>query len=239
MKGSACCLCIIVIHAIFANCTITLVSESLLRKPLLHASDINPLISPHLYKTLVKSTYFITEVSAPTSPAMQRCTQYANEFCNGEEVQRLQVGFNDSIQSWLLCKCVPRKSAEVILPSVEDNWTYLLAHLARIPVPLREYIYVVVSIPLETVGASASAPAEPRTTAQTNLRSTLPHGMMSQNTVVLFGEPSLGTWIHEAAHGYSGDRFSSSVRWSDSIRRDSCVADPYSRTNPEEVSEFW
>ncbi|CAG7848814.1 SubName: Full=Uncharacterized protein {ECO:0000313/EMBL:CCA68132.1} [Serendipita indica DSM 11827] len=214
-----------------ATCTTTRVSESLLQKPLLHPSDINPLISPRLYETLVESDYFITELPPSTTTAMQRCTQYVTQFCQGDSVQRLQVGFTDSNKTWLLCKCTPRKLAQVVLPGKADNWSYLLGHLSRIPVPLREYIHVVVSTPLETEHTTSSslAPTKP------SLRSTLPHGMMSQNTVVLFGEPSIATWIHEAAHGYSGERLSSSVRWVEAIHRDSCLPDPYSRTNLEEA----
>ncbi|KAG8786539.1 hypothetical protein FRC15_011258 [Serendipita sp. 397] len=235
-------------------------SLSGINKSLLYDGNLNARLTPFLYKHLPASTYRIERYYGRSEKEQQElspCYQYSTEFCQkttGSELEAIRVSFDDvadgSPESWILCQCngghsllsgstlVQEGESHSLERSVGSRWDYLLSHFSRVPPSLRRHIQAVITVPLVQLHPPVEGLASSQSPVSTSPRqSRAPHGMMSGGVVVLFGEPTFGTWIHEAAHALSLSLFvfSSSPLWVDSVKKDSCVTDLYSLKNLEEA----
>jgi hypothetical protein len=189
-------------------------------KDVLYHKEINALLSPRIFKAMPQQAHHV-ELSSESTP----CQTYFDQFSAKRtlSMSSKRISFKDSNQSWIICHC-----------SINQNeaWDYLFTHLSRVPLVLREQIKTVVTFPIE----SSPLFTESKVTIQ-------PHGLMSESTAVFFGEPPIGTWIHEFAHAldvnarWNGrDKFSDSKLWKRALQMDACVTDAYAKTSTQEVN---
>jgi len=207
-------------------------------KALLSSHDLNAHLSPHIYNLLIQQEYRLRELfhtstfHSGDSHVGNTCLEHVAQFCSsGEWFRVAQVSFPDSEMEWTLCHCVTNP-ANQRTQDPDQPWSYLVSHLLRLPVPLRRQIGTVMLVPL-----SHSPLLNPKKQQQ----SVTPHGMFTTSPplVTFFGYPTIGTWIHEFAHSadfhHSSTMFSTSEQWATALEKDSCVADEYARTSPEEA----
>lgn len=217
---------------------------SLDSKQLLSHKDINALLSPAIFQQLQEQvSYAYTAYgqalsnSPPTDlPANNlvagttadliplTCEKVFQDISTTTSqlnwhIQAKHVRFPDSDQVWTICAGHEKRDT--------DSWDNLASYLSRIPIPLRQHVHTILSLPLDS---------SPLLRSDKNLPLS-PHAMMSQSTVTFFGIPNIGTWVHEFAHALDiNSGFSRSRLWRNAIREDECVADMYARSSVEEAS---
>jgi hypothetical protein len=213
-------LLIVILFILFALMN---VEPSLQHKHVLYHREINALLSPSIFKSTPEQGYRVDIVNKLTP-----CQKYFDQFSARRNVPALsmsskRISFKDSNQTWVICHCSTNQ---------HEGWDYLFTHLSCIPLILREQIKTIIAFPIE----SSLLLPESKTTIQ-------PHGLMSESTAVFFGEPPIGTWIHEFTHaldvntqGIGREKFSDSRLWKQALQMDACMTDAYAKTSSQEVN---
>ncbi|PVF95518.1 hypothetical protein CPB86DRAFT_572642 [Serendipita vermifera] len=158
------------------------------------------------------------------------------------------VTFRDSDLPWLVSRCNrdtdPMQTGHGSGPVLSDAvpWSYALSYLSRMPLHLREHVRVVMVAPVSLSPLFKREHGTRRSyssmsISESSKNSIEPHGLLSHDTAIFFGEPSFGTWIHEFSHAVDlhVGHFSSSRMWLEALEKDECIADEYASISPEEA----
>jgi hypothetical protein len=236
-------------------------NEDLTRKKL-YTSDLNLLISSILFEKSPPSQYSLRDLDFNQAiPDMSGnwtsrhstvvSFVYMNNMCSENmrasgsavNLDAKWVTFEDSPLPWIVSRCTrPVGTPRTINPESDPSWSYALSHLSRMPLSLREHVRVVMVAPIglsplfkQTYGNRRGHSSMSVSESRDDI--VKPHGLISHDTVILFGEPSFGTWIHEFSHAVDlhAGHFSSSRIWSAAVEKDECVVDGYASNSAEEV----
>ncbi|CAG8687466.1 1435_t:CDS:2, partial [Acaulospora colombiana] len=238
-----------------------------LKRKKLYVSDLNQLLSSILFDQSLPSLYSLHDFDFDqTIPDISgnwtikhgtgSSFEYMRSMCLGTtspsrsngNLDAKWVRFQDSNLPWIVSRCNRHTGAlktgdgSLTGESSDVSWSYALSYLSRIPLPLRKHVRVIMVAPVSwsplfkrTHGTRINHSSMPISESTTHAIE--PHGLLSHDAAIFFGEPSFGTWIHEFSHAVDlhAGHFSSSSKWLEAIEKDECIADEYASSSPEEL----